>query len=78
MSSGELLLTLVVALIVFGPQKLPQLARHLGKLTHALHALKTKAATFWQAQLAQDLLNENTSKAKKADNHYQKIKKPKR
>lgn len=36
MSLGELMLIGVVALIVFGPEKLPEIARKLGKFTGEL------------------------------------------
>lgn len=36
MGMGEILLILAVALIIFGPGKIPEIARTLGKLTRAL------------------------------------------
>ncbi|WED42814.1 Sec-independent protein translocase subunit TatA/TatB [Legionella cardiaca] len=70
MSSGELLLTLLVALIVFGPNKLPMLAEHLGKLFRHVNYFKQQAIAFWQAQLNEQQLKENTRKAEKADALY--------
>lgn len=66
----ELLLILLVALIVFGPQKLPMLARHLGLLMRHLNQLKATTSIFWQQQLNECQLEENKHKAQEADNHY--------
>ena len=65
MSIGELLLTLIVALFVFGPKKLPMVAHHLGKLVGRLNGYKQQVSVFWQQQL-----QENTRKAEKADAGY--------
>lgn len=70
MISGELLVILVVALIVFGPGKLPMLAEHLGKLFRQINLLKQKVNSFWQAQLNEQQLLENKRKAEKADASY--------
>jgi sec-independent protein translocase protein TatA len=35
----EILIVLVVALLIFGPRRLPELARHLGRLTRELRQL---------------------------------------
>lgn len=71
MSSSELFLTLLVALVVFGPSKLPMLAEHLGKLLRHLNQLKQQATTFWQTQLQEQQLSENIRKAEKADALYE-------
>ena len=71
MSLAELLLTACVALLVFGPSKLPMLARHLGWAVKKLNALKEQCSELWQQQLKEVQLLENTEKAKKADQHYQ-------
>jgi sec-independent protein translocase protein TatB len=68
--SLELLLILLVALIVFGPQKLPMLASHLGLLMRHLNKLKATTSVFWQQQLNEYQLEENKHKAEEADNHY--------
>ncbi|ASQ47413.1 twin-arginine translocase TatA/TatE family subunit [Legionella clemsonensis] len=70
MSSGELLLILLVAIVVFGPNKLPMLAEHLGKLFQHLNQFKQQAKAFWQAQLNEQQLLENTRKAEKVDALY--------
>lgn len=71
MSSGELILTLFVALLVFGPNKLPMLARHTGLLIAKLERYKQQARALWQAQLSEQQLHENTQKAHAADAVYQ-------
>lgn len=68
--SGEILLILLVALVVFGPNKLPLLANHLGKLFHALNHLKQQLQNFWQQQCQEHQLEENTRKANEADLKY--------
>ncbi|KTC91572.1 twin-arginine translocase TatA/TatE family subunit [Fluoribacter dumoffii] len=72
MSSGEILLILLVALIVFGPNKLPMLARHLGLLIRRLNQFKAQATVLWQQQLNELQLQENQRKAKEADEQYKK------
>jgi len=37
LSGGEIIIILVVALVVFGPQRLPELARAIGKVMHELN-----------------------------------------
>lgn len=74
MSSGELLVIFIVALIVFGPKKLPMLATHLGMLVRKLHQLKTQAYWLWQQQLKALQLQENQRQAKEADEQYKKDK----
>lgn len=71
MSTGELLLTLLVALLVFGPDKLPMLAKHLGQFIRCLDRYKQQAHAIWQQQLNEQQLQENTRKAQKADAVYQ-------
>lgn len=71
MSAGELLLTLLIALLVFGPSKLPMLAHHLGKLIQRINHYKQQLAVFWQSQLKEQQLQENIKKANQADSNYQ-------
>lgn len=68
MSGSELLLILLVALIVFGPKKLPMLATHLGLMLSKVTHLKQQVHQ-WQQQLT---LQENERKAQAADEHYKK------
>lgn len=70
MSSGELLLTLLVALIVFGPSKMPMLASHLGSALRKIKQYKSHVELLWQQQLAQLQLQEKEQKAKRADEQY--------
>ena len=70
MSVGELLLTLIVALVVFGPKKLPMVAHHLGQLTGRLNGYKQQVQTLWQQELNEQQLQENIKKAQKADASY--------
>ena len=72
MSTAQLLLTMLVALMVFGPNKLPMLAEHLGRLISRLDKYKQQANALWQAQLNQQQLLENESKALEADVTYKK------
>ena len=71
MSLGELLLTGLIALLVFGPDKLPMLARHAGKLVARMHSYKQHALALWQSQFEQQQLQENRRKADEADAVYQ-------
>lgn len=68
MSSGELLVIVFVAVVVFGPQKLPLLAEHLGKALRYFHRMKQQTGDYWQ-------LLENQRKAETADEMYQKNRK---
>ncbi|KTD17834.1 twin-arginine translocase TatA/TatE family subunit [Legionella jordanis] len=71
MSSAELLIIILVAIIVFGPNKLPMLAEHLGKLYKQFLHLKEQAMAFWQARWNEQQLRENLKKAEQADACYQ-------
>lgn len=70
MSSSELLLTFFVALVVFGPNKLPMLAEHLARILSRLNFYKQQASEFWQIQLNEQQLRENSLKAEQADRVY--------
>ena len=74
MNSSELIVILIVAIIVFGPSKLPMLAIHLGKLFREVNRLKEHFSTFWQTQLNEQQLRENEKKAEKADATYNEFK----
>ena len=71
--SAELIIVFIVAIIVFGPERLPTLARQLGRLYK-------KAQDFFDAtqkEIARQtkfaMLEENEKKAEKADEHYQNL-----
>lgn len=70
MNLNELLLTFFVALVVFGPKKLPMLAYHLGKLAGRIYQFKQQATAFWQTQVDEQQLQENRKKAEKVDGYY--------
>lgn len=70
MSLSELLLTAFVALIVFGPSKMPMLAKHLGMALKQINQFKLQISEFWQKQLNEAQLIENTRKAQKGDELY--------
>ncbi|KTD52032.1 TatB protein (twin arginine translocation) [Legionella quinlivanii] len=74
MNSAELLVIAIVAVIVFGPGKLPMLAEHLGKLFRQFNRFRDQASQFWQQQMNEQQLKENERKAKEADSVYQREK----
>ena len=75
MSGAQLLLTALIALLVFGPNKLPMLAKHAGQWVARLERLKQNAINLWQSQLNQHQLQENIRKAHEADAVYQQDRK---
>ncbi len=72
MSTGQLLLTMLVTLLVFGPSRLPMLAQHLGRLVAHLERYKQQVGALWQKQLDEQLLEDNQRKALIADARYPK------
>lgn len=70
MSTGELLLTSLIALLVFGPERLPTLARQLGTLVKRANHYKQQALLFLEKQKLDHELQENIKKANEADKKY--------
>lgn len=70
MSVSELLLILLVALVVFGPNKLPMLAKHLGQLMAQYHRYQQRIRDIWPVLLKEHLLQENKNRAEKAERSY--------
>ena len=70
MISGELLVILFVACLVFGPNKLPMLVRHLGIACRHINRYREQLQQFWQQQINQQQLLENQQKAEEADQLY--------
>lgn len=70
MNSAELLLTAAVALLVFGPKKLPMLATHLALVIRKIRQIRAQASALWQQQTAQLTLEDNLKKAEEADKKY--------
>jgi sec-independent protein translocase protein TatA len=58
---GEVLLILVVALIIWGPKRLPEIARTLGRTLHSLR----KATNDFTSQITRDIDIEESESRKK-------------
>ncbi len=69
--TSEVLLIFFVAILVFGPNKLPMLAEHFAKFLNGTKNLKKQIDDFWQHTLAKQTLYNNQHKAVKADEIYQ-------
>lgn len=63
MSLGEIIVILVVALFVFGPDKLPTLAQHAATLFNKLQALKMRFHSEVDDIFKQQQYEENLRKA---------------
>ena len=72
MNVSEGLLVLLVALFVFGPNRLPMVVRHLGALFRRYHAYKRQIVVVWERYQRELECQENTIKAQQADATYQK------
>jgi sec-independent protein translocase protein TatB len=62
----ELLIIIVIALIVVGPERLPELARSVGKKVQDIRAISSGLTSEWQRELSavtQDLQGEDLKKA---------------
>lgn len=71
MSLSELIVIFLVALIVFGPSKLPELGYNLGKLIAKARQLKAQLEHLLQQHQQQLALEENIKKAEQAAQHYE-------
>ena len=60
---GEVLLVLIVALIIWGPKRLPGIARMLGKTMHTLR----KATNDLTSQITREIDIEETERGKKGE-----------
>lgn len=69
--SGELLLIIVVALVVFGPNKLPTVAAHLAQCMRYYHQRKADLTRAWHSHYQAACLQVNEDRAKEADAAYQ-------
>jgi len=72
MSTGELIVTACVIIIVIPPSKWPTLAHHVNQGLRLLQKLREQAIQFWQAQLALYQLAENEARAKPVDDNESK------
>ena len=70
--SAEILLILLVAVIAFGPNKIPMLANHLGKAIRMFHQFRQQITEIWQSQIHEEQLKINKEKAAQADEEYTK------
>jgi sec-independent protein translocase protein TatB len=63
----EVLLTIIVAVIVFGPDKLPQLSRQLGQWLLRYQQFSQQGQYFIDRQIKQAQLDINEQRARQAD-----------
>ena len=54
MGPGELLLVLAIALIIFGPDQLPQVARQLGHIVGEVRRLSAEATAEFQKSIQEE------------------------
>jgi sec-independent protein translocase protein TatA len=70
MGMGEILLILVVALLIWGPGKLPEIARTLGKMVSTLRKASLDFTTQFKKELEEEEKKTSTP-LPKADNESQ-------
>jgi Sec-independent protein translocase protein TatA len=68
--TAEFFLILLVAVLAFGPKKLPMLAAHLGLVMRQIDHHKNQVALIWRQQIQQLQLEENQIRAEEADKQY--------
>ena len=67
MSLGELLVIILVMVFVFGPKKLPMLARHLGLVVQKIARVQYALSQIWRAYMQEQTFRENLQKAEKVE-----------
>lgn len=67
MSLGEMLVILVVALLAFGPDKLPSLAKNIARVIEKLQAFKMQLQTEIDSTLKEQQYQENLRKAESVE-----------
>lgn len=70
MSTGELALTALVALIVLGPERLPTAMRQLASLVKKAKTLQRQFGMLLEEHHPAQQLEENLKKAEEADKKY--------
>lgn len=71
MSMAEAGLTLIIAVCVFGPSRLPMLARHLGAGLRRLQKLRERFSGMLEEVAKECTLAENERRAADADARYE-------
>ncbi|KTC97253.1 TatB protein (twin arginine translocation) [Legionella geestiana] len=71
MSMAEVGLTLIIAVCVFGPSRLPMLARHLGAGLRRLKMLRERFSGMLEEVAKECTLAENEKRAADADARYE-------
>ncbi len=64
--AGEILLILVVILIIWGPAKIPEIARGLGKTVHAFRKASTDLTTAVTREIEQETILKSEQKPQDA------------
>ncbi len=70
MISSELLVILLVACVVFGPNKLPMLAKHLGLWVKLSNRCREQLHEFWQHEIKKQQLLHHQQLADEVDAVY--------
>lgn len=70
MGIGEMVLIVLVFIIVFGPNKLPQLAKDIGRIVYRLSVWRDNLSEKLDREIRHHALDANQEKAKLAENFY--------